>query len=92
MFYVVEALLLDEKLSFSKHSAVNSAFGRIFIATKRIPNEYHRYLLDAFTYRNAADYEIGPGVSESVTQEQISRAKKFIELGERMLGSIDKEK
>jgi len=86
MFYVAEALLLGEDLSFSKHSAVNTAFGRTFVATKRVPAEFHRYLLDAFTYRNAADYEIEPGLSEGVAAEQIARAKKFIQLGEQMLG------
>jgi uncharacterized protein (UPF0332 family) len=86
MFYVAEALLLGEELSFSKHSAVNAAFGRTFVATQRIPSEFHRFLLDAFTLRNAADYEVGPGLDEKVAQEQIEHARKFIELGEQMLG------
>ncbi len=36
MFYVAEAFLLGEGLSFSKHSAVISGFGKHFIKTGRI--------------------------------------------------------
>jgi uncharacterized protein (UPF0332 family) len=36
MFYVAEAFLLEDDLSFSKHSAVISAFGRRFAKSVRI--------------------------------------------------------
>ena len=45
MFYVAEAFLLSEGLSFSKHSAVIAKFGEYFARTNRIPNVYHRYLM-----------------------------------------------
>ena len=37
MFYVVEALLLEEGSAFSKHSAVIAAFGQLFVKTGRVP-------------------------------------------------------
>jgi uncharacterized protein (UPF0332 family) len=51
MFYVAEALLLGEELSFSKHTAVIAAFGRRFARTGVVPAEFHWkrqivYLLD----------------------------------------------
>ncbi len=47
MFYVAEALLEREGLSFSRHSAVISALGERFARTNRIPKDYHRHLIDA---------------------------------------------
>ncbi len=47
IFYIAEAFLLKEGLTFSSHSAVIAAFGREFAKTKRLPVEYHRYLINA---------------------------------------------
>lgn len=52
MFYVAEAFLLNEGLTFSSHAAVISAFGRDFARTGRVPVEFHRYLIDAQDLRN----------------------------------------
>jgi uncharacterized protein (UPF0332 family) len=41
MFYVAEAFLEGEGLSFSSHSAVISAFGQYFARTGRIPTDFH---------------------------------------------------
>jgi uncharacterized protein (UPF0332 family) len=45
MFYVAEAFLLVENLSFSKHAAVISKFGEYFARNNRVPRELHRYLI-----------------------------------------------
>ena len=47
MFYIAEAFLEGEGLSFSKHSAVISAFGQQFARTGRVPIEFHRRLITA---------------------------------------------
>jgi len=44
MFYLASAFLADQNISFSKHSAVISAFGREFAETNLIPRKYHEYL------------------------------------------------
>ncbi len=88
MFYVAEALLLGEGLSFSKHSAVIAAFGQRFAKTGRVPPEYHRYLIQGETSRNVGDYDIGPGLSEADAAEQITHAEAFVELAEQLLGSV----
>ena len=49
MFYIVEAFLEGEGMSFSKHSAVISAFGREFARTNRVPVEFHRFLIDVLS-------------------------------------------
>jgi uncharacterized protein (UPF0332 family) len=85
MFYVTEALLLQQDLSFSKHSAVISAFGRHYAKTGVVPGEYHRSLTEAQSLRHSGDY----GQLESVTfeqaQEQITRAEQFLKLAEELL-------
>jgi uncharacterized protein (UPF0332 family) len=44
MFYVAEAFLEGEGLSFSKHSGVIAAFGQHFAHTGKVPIEFHRHL------------------------------------------------
>ena len=63
MFYIAEAFLLGEGFTFSSHSAVISAFGREFARTKRLPLEYHRYLINAQEKRTEADYNLNPNIT-----------------------------
>jgi uncharacterized protein (UPF0332 family) len=83
MFYVAQAFLLEEKLAYSKHSAVISAFGQRLTKTGRVPAAFHRYLIEAQESRNIGDYDTGPGLSDDEAATQITRAKEFIELGKR---------
>lgn len=87
MFYVAEAFLLGEGLSFSKHSAVIAAFGQRFIKTGRVPQEFHRYLIEGEVSRNVGDYDIISGLSKKEALEQMQRAEKFIELAKRLIGN-----
>jgi uncharacterized protein (UPF0332 family) len=61
MFYVAQALLLEEKLTYSRHSAVISAFGQRLAKTGGVPAAFHRYLIEAQESRDIADYDIGAG-------------------------------
>jgi uncharacterized protein len=64
MFYVAQAFLSGEGLSFSKHSAVIAAFGQHFAKTGRVPAEYHRYLIESEQLRNVGDYDVQSGLTE----------------------------
>lgn len=86
MFYVAEALLLGQGLSFSKHSAVIAAFGQRLANTGSVPVELHRYLLDGQDMRTIGDYSTGPGLTEAQASEQIVRAQRFLEVAERLIG------
>ena len=86
MFYVVQAFLLKEKLAYSKHSAVISAFGQRFAKGGRVPAEFHRYLIEGQESRNIGDYDTGPGLSRDEAAQQITRAQKFLQLAKRELG------
>lgn len=88
MFYVAEAFLLNEGLTFSSHAAVISAFGRDFARTGRVPVEFHRYLIDAQDLRNQGDYDIDSAITEAEANQLIAQAEQFLELAERLLGDL----
>lgn len=88
MFYVAESFLEGEGLSFSKHSAVISAFGREFARPGRVPVQFHRYLIDAEEIRKRGDYHVEHGLTAEQAAEQIAHAQEFIELAENLLGSL----
>ena len=78
MFYVAEAFLLNEGLTFSSHAAVISAFGRDFARTGRVPVEFHRYLIDAQDLRNQGDYDIDSAITEAEANQLIAQAEQFL--------------
>jgi uncharacterized protein (UPF0332 family) len=88
MFYVAEALLLGQGLSFSTHSGVVAAFGRRFANTGIVPGEFHRYLIDGQDMRTIADYSTGRRLIEAEASEQIARAVRFLEVAERLMGPL----
>lgn len=88
MFYIAEAFLLGNGLSFSKHTAVHSAFGEHFAKQDTVPREFHRYLIQALEIRQAGDYGSIMEVTEKVSAEQLSRAELFIELAQKLIGAI----
>ena len=85
MFYIAEAFLLGEGLVFSKHSAVISAFGKHFVKTGIVPNEYHYYLIESQNSRNIGDYGIETGLSEAQAADQVEHAELFLDLAKRTL-------
>lgn len=84
MFYIAQALLLERELTFSSHAAVISAFGREFAKPGIIPTEYHRYLIDSMELRHIADYR-GVPIDSEEAQNQIERARQFLELANTFL-------
>ncbi len=87
MFYIAEAFLWKEGLSFSSHSAVISGFGREIAKKGIVPVEFHRYLIDAQDKRTQGDYSIDDNVKLSAEDVKIliKQSKKFIEIAEKSL-------
>lgn len=85
MFYVAQVFLLEEKVAYSKHSAVISAFGQRFAKPGKVPEAFHRYLIEGQESRNIGEYDTGPGLSREQAAEQIGRAEKFIKLARRSI-------
>jgi uncharacterized protein (UPF0332 family) len=82
MFYIAQAFLLGENLTFSSHSAVIAAFGKTFIKTKRLPVEYHRYLIDAQEQRTDADYSLTPNITSKKAQDIIEKAQRMLDFAQ----------
>ncbi len=85
MFYIAEVFLEGEGLSFSKHSAVISAFGQQFARTGRVPVEFHRNLITAEQIRLQGDYQSQGNVSPTQAQTLIDQATEFITLAEQQM-------
>lgn len=84
MFYVAEAFLEGEGLSFSRHSAVIAAFGERFAKTGRVPVELHRQLIQAEQVRLQGDYQAQDSVSPTAAQMLISQAEQFVRAAEQL--------
>ncbi|MEH2385329.1 MAG: HEPN domain-containing protein [Nostoc sp.] len=88
MFYVAEAFLIGEGMSFSSHAGVISAFGRNFARTGKVPIQFHRFLIDAQDLRNAGDYGQLNAVSVEQANEQIMNAEMFLELAANLIATF----
>ncbi|MFN0085142.1 MAG: HEPN domain-containing protein [Blastocatellia bacterium] len=88
MFYITQALLAGDGLSFSKHAAVIAAFGQHFAKTGRVPAEYHRYLIESEQRRNVGDYDVQSALTEEDANEQLTRAEEFLKLAQQMLHDV----
>ena len=88
MFYIAEAFLEGEGLSFSKHSAVISAFGREFARTGRVPVKFHQFLIRSQELRNAGDYGEINAVTANQAADSIAQAEEFLELAQNAIGTL----
>lgn len=78
-FYIAEALLLDEGLSFSTHSGVIGEYGRLFARTERLDRRFHRLLDRSFAARQSADYAIDSDFGDAEVQATIDEGREFLE-------------
>ncbi|PNW30723.1 UNVERIFIED_CONTAM: DNA-binding protein [Euhalothece sp. KZN 001] len=91
MFYVAEAFLEEDQMSFSSHAAVISAFGRDFAKPKRVPPHFHRYLLNAQDKRNRGDYGFYDEITPTQAKELIDQAEEFLQLAQSLIGNLSDE-
>jgi len=77
MFYLANAFLSEQDLSFSSHKAVIANFGREFAKTEIVPYKFHQYLVQAQELRLLADYE-GTQISEEHAITQLERLQEFL--------------
>ena len=87
MFYVAEALLAERDLRFSKHAGVHSAFGEHFAKAGLLDAKYHRWLIDAFDRRIAADYGVRAEITADDARALIEHAKEFCSAARHFLAS-----
>lgn len=78
VFYAAVALSKTKELSFSKHSAVLSAFRRHFVKTGEFPVELSDFYKIAFETRRIGDYERQTRFDPSVLRKNLDRAREFV--------------
>ncbi|MBT8368309.1 MAG: HEPN domain-containing protein [Deltaproteobacteria bacterium] len=85
MFYIAEAMLMQIDKSYSKHSAVISAFGQEYAKAGVMDSKFHRWLIDAQDFRNIGDYGIETHISEDDAKSTCEWAGEFIKKAEEIL-------
>ena len=78
MFYAATALLFQRGLTFKRHSAVISAFGREFAKNDRAWRAHHQNLISAESLRNEGDYDLYTEVSSEEVEATLEAANKFV--------------
>jgi uncharacterized protein (UPF0332 family) len=79
MFYIAEAFLEGENKQFSSHAAVISSFGRDFARLGKVPQDFHRIIIDAQALRQMSDYGKFQAISKQQAEQQIVNAERFID-------------
>ncbi len=77
VFYILEALLLTKKLSFSKHSAVISAFSKYFIKEGIFPSDFAKKVKALRKDREIGDYDYISNIDEEKAKEDIYNAEEI---------------
>jgi uncharacterized protein (UPF0332 family) len=85
MFYLDQALLLGRDLSFSKHSAVISSFGREFVKPGIVPVALHAYIHRAEEARLVGDYSSHRHIGEEIAQDHADHAAEFLRVMETVI-------
>ncbi len=85
MFYIAQAFLEGDNIAFSKHKATISAFGKLFAKTGKVPQEFHRYLIDAMTVRHQGDYAPTGIVTFKKATELVNHAEEFLRFAKQNL-------
>jgi uncharacterized protein (UPF0332 family) len=82
MFYIAEALLLQQGLHYSSYSAVIAAYGKEFTKTSRLDPKFHQYLIKSQEIRQTSDY----GYTETLTP---ASANQVITWGHEFLAAAE---
>jgi len=78
LFYAVQALLVLNNVSFSKHGQVKGYFNKEFIKTGLLPIELGKFYNNTFEFRQKFDYVDFSIPESAVIFDYIQKAKSFI--------------
>ena len=85
VFHALQAILLTKNMSFSKHTAVLSAFNKDFIYKGIFPQEFYKKIVRLFKDRQIGDYEYEKAIEEEASQEDVDDAEMIINAIEEYL-------
>ena len=78
-YYAINAALLSENVTSSKHSGNISEFNRLFLKPGTFPKEYGKLINRLFSDRQIADYESGLSISTAEARADIAAAREIVE-------------
>ena len=85
MFYAVQALLLVNDVSFSKHSQVKGFFNREYIKTEILPKKFGKTYNKVFEFRQKFDYIDLAVPEKEMIVDYINLANEFINVIHKFL-------
>lgn len=85
MFHAATAVLLHLGIERRSHHALISAFGEHVAKAGIMKQDYHRYLLDAFSARSESDYLPRPETTEEEATVLLTKAREFINAAKECL-------
>lgn len=85
VFYAATAVLLNENIELSKHSAVIASIHQRFVKTGKIDKEQGKILNWLFELRSVGDYGVTEHVSEAEVEQAIEAAEKFLAVIKQLL-------
>ena len=77
-FYAMQAILLTENLSFSKHAGVISAFNQHFVRTAIFPKEFSKVISRLFRERQTGDYSFDLAIGKHDAHEDVQIAETVV--------------
>lgn len=78
-FYIVTAVLLQEKLRFKKHSGVRAAFHKHIVKPGLVSREYGQFYDELFEARQRGDYIELVSFEKEVVTKWFNQAREFVE-------------
>ncbi len=85
MFYVAQAFLAAEGMSFSSHNATIAAFGQHIARKGLVPLDFHKDLIKAQDARHLGDYTVTVELRAEDVEVQLERARRFLEIARQTL-------
>lgn len=87
-FCAVSALLMENNLSFKKHSGVRSAFHQHFIKTGLIDIEWGKLYDQLFEDRQEGDYVVFITFEADYVESQLTKCTQFLKQLRTLIPSI----
>ncbi|MCK4763169.1 MAG: HEPN domain-containing protein [Candidatus Aminicenantes bacterium] len=78
LFYEISALLLNKKLSSSKHAGIRSLFNQHFVKEGIVKVEIGRFFSRMFDFRQKGDYADFVRFDEAEVKEWLEKAQEYI--------------
>jgi hypothetical protein len=89
VFYAVSALLLENGMSFKKHSGVRSFFHKEFIKEGLIETKWGRFYDRLFEDRQEGDYTAFVNFEKDYVKEQIKLCENFLKQIKEIMKTIE---